>query len=361
MIILPILLFAAQAQEKRKVLVDCDPGIDDGLAIQYLLHLNSSVEIIAVTIVDGNTKTAQGAANALRLLKNSGIEPIPPIYLGTDKNTQSDDWYGKDGFGERQDLEPVIFKEEIEAGKHREIKTDKTAAEAIIHFTKAIPELTILALGPLTNLGRALEIDKMLPERVEQLTIMGGNLYGTGNSPGQAAEYNFWFDYFAAEKVISSFLPKLTPRIITFELATSHTFPISFWENMEDQFIKEISKFDAERNFDEREKFNEFDSGSGWTICDLLAAILMTNPETIQENWKHPVGVETQGKYTKGFLAIERFKLPTDMFNYSGNAELPTTLKAEDIMELPGLEAFGLKSSAKTAFYSFSIFLALIL
>jgi len=68
---------------------------------------------------------------------------------------------------------------------------------------------------------------------------------------------------------------------------------------MEDQFIKEISKFDAERNFDEREKFNEFDSGSGWTICDLLAAILMTNPETIQENWKHPVGVETQGKYTK--------------------------------------------------------------
>ena len=60
-------------------------------------------------------------------------------------------------------------------------------------------------------------------------------------------------------------------------------------------------------------------------------------------------------------MAIERFKLPTDMFNYSGNAELPTTLKAEDIMELPGLEAFGLKSSAKTAFYSFSIFLALIL
>ena len=68
---------------------------------------------------------------------------------------------------------------------------------------------------------------------------------------------------------------------------------------MEDEFIKEISKYDAERNFDEREKLNEFDSGSGWTICDLLAAALMTSPETIEENWKHPVGVETHGKYTK--------------------------------------------------------------
>ena len=203
MILFSFFLLAVLAQEKRKVLIDCDPGIDDGLAIQYLLHLNSSVEIVAVTIVDGNTKTAQGAANALRLFKNSEIEPIPPIYLGTDKSTSSDDWYGKDGFGERQDLEPVIFKEDIEAGKHLEIILGTTAAEAINHYSKQIHGLTILALGPLTNLAKAVEMDEMLPERVEQLVIMGGNLYGTGNSPGQAAEYNFWFDYHAAEKVIS--------------------------------------------------------------------------------------------------------------------------------------------------------------
>ena len=68
---------------------------------------------------------------------------------------------------------------------------------------------------------------------------------------------------------------------------------------MEDPFIKEISRFDAERSFEEREKINEFDSESGWTICDLLAAVLMTNPETIEENWKHAVGVETEGRYSK--------------------------------------------------------------
>ena len=97
---------------------------------------------------------------------------------------------------------------------------DKTAAEAIIHFSKEIQGLTILALGPLTNLAKAVEIDEMLPERVEQLTIMGGNLYGTGNSPGQAAEYNFWFDFHAAEKVIS----RKRTKII--EIFKSSTFRI---------------------------------------------------------------------------------------------------------------------------------------
>ncbi|CAG5078232.1 Oidioi.mRNA.OKI2018_I69.PAR.g8936.t1.cds [Oikopleura dioica] len=287
------------SQEKRKVLVDCDPGIDDGLALQYLLYLNSTVEIVAVTIVDGNTKTSQSAANALRLFKSHGVDPVPPIYLGADKNTSSDDWFGKDGFGDRQDLEPVIFKEDIEQGKHPEIRTDKSSAEAIVHFSREVGDLAILALGPLSNIASALEIDSKIPERVRELTIMGGNLYGTGNSPGQAAEYNFWFDYRAAEKVISSFLPKLTPKIVTMELAFSNPVPISFWENMKNEFLKEISKLDAERYFGEREKRCEFDSESGWPLCDLIAAVLWTEPEVAQESWEHAVGVEVEGKYSK--------------------------------------------------------------
>ena len=59
-------------------------------------------------------------------------------------------------------------------------------------------------------------------------------------------------------------------------------------------------------------------------------------------------------------MAIERFKLPVDMFNYSGEAELPTKLKIEEIMKLPGIEALGLKSSATTQFFSF-IFLLLMI
>ena len=59
----------------------------------------------------------------------------------------------------------------------------------------------------------------------------------------------------------------------------------------------------------------------------------------------------------RGLLAIERFKLPVDMFNYSGEAELPTNLNFKDIMQLPGIEAFGLKSSAETAIISFFMFL----
>ena len=64
--------------------------------------------------------------------------------------------------------------------------------------------------------------------------------------------------------------------------------------------------------------------------------------------------------FLRGLLAIERFKLPVDMFNYSGEAELPTKLKIEEIMKLPGIEAFGLKSSTKTQFFSFIGLLFLI-
>ena len=83
------------------------------------------------------------------------------------------------------------------------------------------------------------------------------------------------------------------------ELATSHPVPISFWENMKNEFLKEISKLDAERHFGVLEKSCEFDSESGWPLYDLLAAVLWTNPEVALESWEHAVGVETEGKYTK--------------------------------------------------------------
>lgn len=60
-----------------------------------------------------------------------------------------------------------------------------------------------MSLGPLTNMAQALKLDASLPERVKEWTVMGGNLYGTGNAPDQVAEYNFWFDYKSAEEVIS--------------------------------------------------------------------------------------------------------------------------------------------------------------
>ena len=116
---------------------------------------------------------------------------------------------------------------------------------------------------------------------------------------GKGKNFKHLFDLFLYFLSLLSFLPKLTPKIVTMELAFSNPVPISFWENMENDFLKEISKLDAERYFGKREKRCEFDSESGWPLCDLLAAVLWTDPEMAQESWEHAVGVEIEGKYSK--------------------------------------------------------------
>ena len=98
-------------------------------------NLKSSVEIVALTIVDGNVKTHQGAANALRILKSNNLESIPPIYLGADFPEESDGWYGEDGLGNQQGLEPRISANDVEKGHFLEIDLGKSAGQAIVDLT----------------------------------------------------------------------------------------------------------------------------------------------------------------------------------------------------------------------------------
>ena len=140
---------------KKRVIVDCDPGIDDALAIQYLLegilsfylffeitknsssqNIKNQVDIVAVTIVDGNCKTHQGAANALRIFKSNNIDDIPPIYLGEDFPKEShDNWYGLDGLGNQQGLAPIVSVDDVKSGMFSDIVTNKTAGQAIVDLT----------------------------------------------------------------------------------------------------------------------------------------------------------------------------------------------------------------------------------
>jgi inosine-uridine nucleoside N-ribohydrolase len=86
--------------------------------------------------VDGNCKTHQGAANALRIFRSNNIEDIPPIYLGEDFPKEShDNWYGLDGFGNQQGLAPIVSVHDVASGMFSEIVTNKTAGQAIVDLT----------------------------------------------------------------------------------------------------------------------------------------------------------------------------------------------------------------------------------
>ena len=175
----------------KKVIIDCDPGIDDSLAI--MLALNSpEIEVIGITIVAGNSPVEMGFKNAKKILSFLNRLDVP-VYAGASKPSVREyvkalDTHGEDGLGES-------FLEEV---PNQEIPK-KTAVEFLSESLKS-KDVSVIALGPLTNLAEL--VDKDLEEflSIERLVSMGGNFRSHGNcSP--VAEYNYWEDPDAAKVV----------------------------------------------------------------------------------------------------------------------------------------------------------------
>lgn len=222
--------------EKRKVIIDCDPGIDDSLAI--LLALNSDeLEVLGLTITSGNVPARMGAKNALKTLQIANRLDIP-VYVGEEfplqrKLITAQDTHGEDGIGENfyDDVKGDI----LEGG-----------VDFIIDTLKREEKVSIIALGPLTNIAKALMKDKDGFDNLDEFVSMGGAFRIHGNcSP--VAEFNYWVDPHAADYTYKH-LPKkihmvgldvtrkivLTPNIIEF---------INRLEKEKSKFITEITRF----------------------------------------------------------------------------------------------------------------------
>lgn len=204
--------------EKRKVIIDCDPGIDDSLAI--LLALNSpELEVLGLTICSGNVPATLGAKNALKALQMCQRLDIP-VYVGEEVPLERElvtaqDTHGEDGVGEN-------FYEDVDA------KILYGGVDFIIDTLKNNKDVSIIALGPLTNIAKALMKDKKAFDNLDEFISMGGAFRIHGNcSP--VAEFNYWVDPHGADYVYKN-LPKkihmvgldvtrkivLTPNIIEF-------------------------------------------------------------------------------------------------------------------------------------------------
>ena len=204
--------------EKRKVIIDCDPGIDDSLAI--LLALNSpELEVLGLTICSGNVPATLGAKNALKALQMCQRLDIP-VYVGEEVPLERElvtaqDTHGEDGVGEN-------FYEDVDA------KINYGGVDFIIDTLKNNKDVSIIALGPLTNIAKALMKDKKAFENLDEFISMGGAFRIHGNcSP--VAEFNYWVDPHGADYVYKNLSKKihmvgldvtrkivLTPNIIEF-------------------------------------------------------------------------------------------------------------------------------------------------
>jgi purine nucleosidase len=192
-----------------KILLDCDPGIDDALAI--LLALASpEVELVGVTTVGGNSLVENETKNALAVLELAGGARVPvaqgsPRGLLKDLTTAADT-HGLAGLGYAQ--LPVPMQKAI----------DTHAVDFIIDTILSQPgEITLIPTGPLTNIALAVRKEPRIVPAVRECIIMGGAFRHEGNMP-LAGEYNIWCDPHAARIVFHAGLPiTLVPLDVTYQ------------------------------------------------------------------------------------------------------------------------------------------------
>jgi purine nucleosidase len=176
--------------------LDCDTGIDDALALAYLLAAPTA-ELVGIGTVSGNVSAAVGARNTLDLLQLAGNAHIP-VALGAHDPLAGSfgggaPWvHGENGIGE-------VALEAATASLAPE-----TAAEMLVRLARAhAGALKVLAIGPLTNIAEALRLEPSLPSLVESITVMGGAALAPGNIT-PVAEANIHNDPEAAALVLAA-------------------------------------------------------------------------------------------------------------------------------------------------------------
>ncbi|GAA2249910.1 nucleoside hydrolase [Herbiconiux moechotypicola] len=186
-----------------KVLLDTDLAlgergseIDDGVAFA-MAAASDAVDLVAVTTVNGNTHVETATALAASLGRTLGLDDVP-IYAGAEHPLVLP----------RHQLGPAQLSGEQRDEFHRIKKERASAASAIVDHVHRFPdELTIVAIGPLTNLALALRLDPSIAEKIANVFVMGGYYFGQTNRMDLPGEFNVWADPHSFDAVLTSGAP----------------------------------------------------------------------------------------------------------------------------------------------------------
>lgn len=193
----------------RYVIVDVDVGCDDAWALFALLKAMDCgphiCNILAITCVSGNTSVENVARNVLRVLKTVKKERTIPVYCGAAKELIAtemlDRFHGHDGFQDLEwtdDMDMSIIRKEHAVNRLYELVRERPK------------EISLLCLGPLTNIALALRMyGDAFHRNIKDVHIMGGNHLGVGNTT-KSAEFNFYMDSEAAQIVLDTLTCPIT-------------------------------------------------------------------------------------------------------------------------------------------------------
>ena len=221
----------AWAGGRDTVVFDTDSGVfgDDGAALVMLLRSPEQVTVAGVTVVPGNVWPVQGAEYMLHIL-DLLKRPQVPVYLGAETPLlhtaamarEFNRRWGSLDYTGAFPQDPADVK--AAPGAHLTGKRPhaENAVDFLISEIERRPgEITILAIGPMTNIALALRMKPSIETKIKRIVFMGGNVNVAGNA-SPAAEFNFWFDPEAARIVLRSRIP----RKVMFGLDICNTAPI---------------------------------------------------------------------------------------------------------------------------------------
>src|SRR5438309_10139894 len=322
--------FSAPASAGKDVIFDTDPGTDDALAL--MLALNSpELDVRAITVVPGNVTVEMGLENALRMVSLANRCDIPvgegarhPLFQ---KLITAEFWHGKNGLG----------NVELPASK---CKVDpRFGPDLIIQLVHASPhEITLVPVGPLTNIALAVEKDPSIVPLVREVILMGGSI--SGGNVNAVAEANIFNDPEAAQIVFQAGWP-LT--MVGLDVGDKTLFSQKYLDQLGqthgpvNDFIYSVAKFLINRS-----------AQFGWLgtpMYDPLAVGVAIDATLVKSPEMH-VDVETRGEFTRGETvanrhgAVERNVLHGDHYVIEGvdkvapNAKVCIDVDADRFLQL---------------------------
>ncbi|NQT59511.1 MAG: nucleoside hydrolase [Bacteroidetes bacterium] len=278
---------------KRKILIDTDPGHDDAIAIMLLMAQPETFEILGFTTVAGNQTVEKVTRNMLKIAELTG-SPVP-IAIGEKKPMKrvletGGTAHGESGMDGPNLPEPILKP------------VDEPGVEFLHAKIIQSPEpVTILALGPLTNIAVLLSRYPEVKERISEISLMGGEI-SSGNIT-RAAEFNIYVDPEAAEIVFSSSIPITMSGLDVTEKAI--ILPTE-WNKLRSG--GRASQFTAEL-LDFYNIYSDKLGFSGSCLHDACAAAWLIHPELFTSR-KLNIKIETMGVVTRGMTVADTRKVP---------------------------------------------------
>lgn len=281
----------------KKIILDCDPGMDDSMAI-VMAAKAPGLKLMAVTTVNGNYPADITCINARKVLEMLGREDIP-VAKGMERpmvrNAPKDPFtHGKDGQAENFLPDPKMPLD------------SRHAVDLLIDLIKENPgEITVIATGPMSNIAMAItkapEIKSMIKEIIAISGAFGLNEYAFLNATGDTpqSEWNVYVDPEASKIVYESGIP-----MTALGLDVAAHFDVDFTEeeikSLEDSekkeagFLRQAIRFNGNRGFD-----------AYCTVIDCMAVAYAIDSSLVQ-TMKTRVGVETKDGLTLGMTVVDR-------------------------------------------------------